>query len=166
MLFRTRGVVALVLVLAGVLVLASNARAQTASANFQVTATVINRCSIAAASLEFGDYDPTSTSPLNAQSNLTVSCTRGHTAWIGLNDGTHASGGRRMQNAAATEWLPYSIFRDAGRTTPWGVTQPTGFTYVSAGRAPQQIPMYGQVPVGADVSAGSFTDTVQATINF
>jgi len=138
----------------------------TASATFQVTATVVNRCTISAAPLAFGNYDPTSAVAVTAQSDITVSCTRGAATWTGLDNGLHYAAPNRQMLGNVTENLPYVLYSDAARTSPWGNTQATGLAWTSTGRAPHALTVYGTIPAGADVSAGSFADTVQATINF
>jgi len=159
--------VTLVLVAAGVMMLgAGAAQAQTASATFQVSATVVNRCTISAAALAFGNYDPTSATPVTGQSDITVSCTRGAVTWTGLDDGLHYAAPNRQMLGNGTEALPYLLYRESTRTNLWGNTQATGVAWTSTGRAPHTLTVYGTIPAGADVSAGSFTDTVQATINF
>lgn len=164
--FSRARIAALILVTAGaVLVCGGTAQAQTASANFNVTATAVTRCSIAAGALNFGNYDPTDTNPLEATSLITVRCTRGTSATVGLNDGLNSN--RTMVHATDLQPLPYLLFRDAGRTQTWGNAAPNLASYGPAGsNAPFDLTVYGRVPAGANVVAGAFTDTVVATINF
>jgi spore coat protein U-like protein len=165
MLSRTR-FVALAALSGVVLALAASpASAQSASTTFQVTATVIRNCTIAAANLAFGNYDVLSALPTNAQSNLTVACTKNVTATIGLDLGQNPAAGNR-QMAFGAERLLYTLWRDAARTLTWGNAAPNLYTYVSAGRAPATVIVYGQVPAGADVAAGAYADQIVATINF
>jgi len=165
--FSRARIATFVVLTAGALLMASGAaQAQTASTTFAVTATVVNRCTISATALGFGNYDPTSATPVTAQSDVTVSCTRGAVTWTGLDDGLHVAGTQRQMLGNTTENLPYNLYRETGRTTEWRNTQLTGVSWTSTGRAPHALTVYGTIPAGADVSAGSFTDTVQATVHF
>ena len=96
--------------------------AATATTSFGVTASVNANCTISAATLAFGGYDPlvaNASTPLDQTSTLTVTCTKGTSAAVSLDLGTHASGStRRMQNdSTATEFLTYELYTTAGRTT-------------------------------------------------
>jgi spore coat protein U-like protein len=166
--FSRARIATFVVLVAGALVMASGtAQAQgTASANFNVTATVVNRCTINAAALAFGNYDPTSATAVTAQSDVTVSCTRGAVTWTGLDDGQHVAGTQRQMLGNTTEMLPYTLYREGARTNEWRNTLATGVSWTSTGRAAHAITVYGTIPAGADVSAGAFTDTVQATVHF
>lgn len=150
---------------AGVVMLAAaSAQAQTATVNFTVSATAVARCTITAADLAFGNYDPTSATPLDVDGQLTVRCTRGTNATVGLGNGMRSN--RTMANLAGTETLPYLLFRDAGRLQTWLDADPNWVSYNAGSNAGVNIPVYGRVPAGANVPAGAFTDTVVATIHF
>ena len=68
-----------------------------------------------------------------------------------------------------SEPLNYNLYRDAARTAIWG--DGTGGTQVySDPRTPRNqnvtLTVYGRIPAGQDVSVGTYTNTVTATINF
>ncbi len=67
------------------------------------------------------------------------------------------------------EGLNYNLYLDAARTTIWG--DGTGGTQVYSNANPPNntnvtVTIYGRIPASQDVSAGSYTNTVTATINF
>jgi len=68
---------------------------------------------------------------------------------------------------ATTDYLTYELYQETGRTTVWGTT---GTALLSIGAAPSKaartFTVYGRIPSGQDLPAGSYTDTVQATVNF
>ncbi|MBI5066752.1 MAG: spore coat protein U domain-containing protein [Deltaproteobacteria bacterium] len=153
---------------AAVLGLAAPALAQTATATFQVTATVPNSCRIAAGAIAFGNYDPLAATAADATGTVTVTCTRTSAWWVGLdaglNAGLGASGARAM--GAGGSFLGYDLYRDATRTTPWGNTQAEGSAGTGTGVA-QPITVYGRIPASqTGVPAGAYADTVTATVNF
>lgn len=163
--FSRARITTLVLIAAGVVMLGgSPAQAQTATQNLTVTATAVTHCSIAAATLAFGNYDPTDTAPLDAETPLTVRCTRGTNATVGLGNGLRNN--RTMLNAVNSETLAYQLFSDTTRTTAWLDGAPNWVSYIAANNAPFDLHVYGRIAAGADVVPGSFSDTVVATIHF
>jgi spore coat protein U-like protein len=145
------------------------ASAASATANLGVSATVTNNCLISTAALAFGSYDPVvanASTDLDGTGTVTVSCTKGATATIGLGVGSNASGSVRRMKDATTNYLTYELYQDAGRTTIWD----EGAGLVSPGAAPSKaarnFTVYGRVASNQDAAAGSFTDTVVATVNF
>lgn len=151
------------------LLAAGPALAATATSNFNVTASVANNCTISAGALAFGAYDPVvahATTDLDSTGTVTVACTKGTAATIGLGLGSNASGTtRRMTNG--TDYLTYEIYQDASRSTLWsdsgaGLLSPAA----APSRAARNFTSYGRVPQAQDVSAGAYTDTVVATVNF
>jgi spore coat protein U-like protein len=144
--------------------------AATATANLGVSATVTNNCTISTAALAFGAYDPV---VANASTNLDgtgaviVACTKGSTATIGLGLGGNASGSTRRMGDGASNFLTYELYQDSGHTTVWG---DAGAGLLSPAAAPSKaarnFTVYGRVTSNQDVAAGSYSDTVVATVNF
>ena len=72
--------------------------AQTASTSLTVTATVTKNCTITTAPVSFGNYDSVTanaTTPLDGIGTITVKCTKGAAAKVGLNIGGNAEGTTR-----------------------------------------------------------------------
>ena len=140
------------------------------NANLNVSSSVIANCTISTLPIAFGAYDPVG---VNATTNdddagsVIVACTKGTSATIGLGLGSNASGAVRRMKDATTDYLTYELYQDTGRVTVWGTT---GTALLSIGAAPSKAPrtfaVYGRIPSGQDVPAGSYTDTVVATVNF
>ncbi|MBS2025193.1 MAG: spore coat protein U domain-containing protein [Deltaproteobacteria bacterium] len=146
---------------------ASSAQATTATGSFQVTATVLGTCTISGVTLGFGNYDPTSGTDTDGQTQLTVTCTKGTiVSSVQLDNGANASSGQRRMKQGASNYLNYNLFSDSGRTTAWNTTgSPAGFT--SAGPStPNTLQVYGRIPATQDVISGAYSDTVVATVNF
>lgn len=146
------------------------AAAATATANLGVSATVTNNCTISTAALAFGSYDPVVThasTNLDGSGTVTVACTKGATATIGLGLGSNASGSTRRMTDGSSNYLTYELYSDAGRTTVWS---DSGGGLYSPGAAPSKtarnFTVYGRVSSNQDVPAGSYSDTVVATVNF
>jgi spore coat protein U-like protein len=153
---------------------ASSADAVTATSNLSVTASVTANCTIATAPVAFGAYDPVSvnaTAALNGTGTVSVTCTSGATTTVTLGQGSNAATGstaavpaRRLKDGG-TDLLTYSLYSDTGRTIVWGDTAGTGVPHTGTGTL-TAITVYGAVNPGQNVPAGSYSDTVVATITF
>lgn len=146
----------------------SPAQAGTATTTFPVSATVLSTCLIVALPLAFGNYDPTSSSDLDASTSFTVLCTLGTSYTVGLNQGT-ASGAtvttRAMTNGGST--LNYALYQDVGRATNWGNSAGVDTPSASvAGLLPKLFNVYGRVPQGQNASPGLYQDTITITVNY
>lgn len=163
-----RTVLATTLIAAG-LGLAPAAAAQTDSANFQVTANVVTTCRIEAGNtLDFGNYDPTSTAVATGSTTIRVRCTNGTTAPIALNDGQNGGGGDCTTRAMAAggNQLAYGLYRTTGTGSPWGCAAGNSLSYTAANAAWSTLTVYGQIPAEQNAPVGSYTDTVTATVTF
>jgi spore coat protein U-like protein len=148
----------------------TSASAATATANLGVSATVTNNCTISTAALAFGSYDPVvahASTNLDGTGTVIVACTKGATATIGLGLGSNASGTVRRMKDGGTNYIAYELYQDSGRSTVWGTA---GGALLSPGAAPSKtarnFTVYGRVASNQDVPAGSYNDTVVATVNF
>jgi spore coat protein U-like protein len=153
---------------------ASSTDAATATSNLSVTASVTANCTIATAPVAFGAYDPVSanaTAALNGTGTVSVTCTNGASTTVTLGQGSNPAGGstaaapaRRLKDGG-TDLLTYSLYSDTGRTTVWGDTAGTGLAHTGTGTL-TALTVYGAVDPGQNVPAGSYSDTVVATITF
>jgi spore coat protein U-like protein len=67
----------------------------------------------------------------------------------------------------SSNYLTYELYSDAGRTTVW--TDSGGGLYApgaAASKTARNFTVYGRVASNQDVAAGSYSDTVVATVNF
>jgi spore coat protein U-like protein len=161
------------LVAAALLFTAHAAVAASKSTTFNVSSSVSANCTISATDLNFGAYDPVvanKTTPLDVNTTVTVLCTKGSAGvTVGLDLGSHAAAGSRFM-ASATDSLQYELYSDSAGGTVWSnggaglVTWPV-FGPIGAGAGTPHT-VFGRVPAGQDVSVGSYTDVVTATVNF
>ena len=143
---------------------------QQASASLTVSATVTKNCTITTAPVAFGNYDSVAanaTAPLDGLGTVTVTCTKGAAAKVGLNSGGNATGTTRRMAGGTAEYLTYELYKDTGRATIWGDTASTGLDIPAApNRNPRSFSVYGRVAQAQDATVGAYTDTVVATVNF
>lgn len=146
----------------------SVAEAQSATSSFAVTATVEDSCTITASDLAFGVYSTISGGALDGSSTIQVRCTLNAAYSVSLNAGATAGGSipaRLMADGAST--LGYNLYTTNARTTVWG--DGTGGSSAVAGTGTglaANLTVYGRIAGAQNVAAGSFSDTVIATINF
>jgi spore coat protein U-like protein len=144
--------------------------ASTNTANLAVSATVSVNCTVTAGTLAFGSYDPVianASSNLDASGTFTIACTKNASGvTIDVGQGGNYSSGRRM--AASGNYLSYQMYSDAARTSIWGSTSGGSVVNMSApvSKAAVTYTVYGRIAGGQDVPAGSYSDTVVATVNF
>lgn len=145
-------------------------KAGSSTLTLTVRAEVIPECQTTAATLSFGTYQPIgthATAPLDNQTALNVYCTRKAVATIAMSGGTYAAGAQRRMRSASNDFLGYDLFSNSGMSAIWdgtntvSVTSASKFTPLGGG-----VPLYGRIPAGQDVSAGTYQDTVQALVNY
>jgi spore coat protein U-like protein len=137
----------------------------TATTTFPVTVVIQATCMISATALAFGTY---SGALINSTSTISVTCTNTTPYNVGLNAGT-ATGAtvtNRSMTGPAAALLGYKLFSNAGRTTNWGNTVGTDTVAGTGNGTIQSLTVYGQLPAGELATAGSYTDTIIATVTY
>ncbi len=144
--------------------------AQSATASLAVNASVAKNCTIPTAPVAFGNYDSVAanaTAPLDGLGTVTVTCTKGAPAKVGLNVGGNAQCTTRRMGQGATDYLTYELYKDTSRATRWGNTADTALDIPAApNQTPRNVPVYGRVPAAQVAAVGTYPDTVMATVNF
>lgn len=141
--------------------LGAPAAAATQTANLGVSANIAGTCSIGVGSMAFGAY---SGAALNGTATFTVNCTSGIGYAISANNGNNFSTTRRLTSGAGN-FLSYSLYTEATRTTTWDTT--AGHTVLGSGSgADQTITVYGTIPATQSANTGNFSDTVTMTITY
>ena len=125
-------------------------------------------CTISSASgLSFGPYNVFNTSPTTGSGTLTVdSCSTGkptYTAALSTGiSGTYSL--RTMTNGTNT--LQYNLYTTSGHTNVWGDGTGSTRTVGGNGTSSSTQTIYGNIPAGQDVSAGTYSDSITLTISF
>lgn len=148
----------------------------TGHADFNVSVTVIDNCTISSRGLSFANPGRRNPAGLTARGAITARCAKGDAIAIALNEGvnpapwsTAAVPVRRMTNGTAS-YLPYRISiapPPGGRDWNAGLTLGNqSFTTIAAGLgAPIVFTSYASLP-GTRMPAGYYVDVVTATITF
>jgi len=137
------------------------------SATFSVTATVLPSCTvIGGGTLAFGIVTPGNQA--DGSVSVTATCTVGTPYTLSLNAGTGSGATmtqRRMTSGADT--LAYGLYRDAGRSQPWGDGTGGSSTVASTGTGlAQSFTVYGRVPSSATATVGVYLDTITVTATY
>jgi len=126
-------------------------------------------CTISVTSVAFGSYSVFTTTADDSTGTITYTCnSTASNISIALNDGSSSTFSPRTMRKGS-EILQYNLYRNAARTNIWG--DGTGGTSLYTRANPPNnnsvsLTIYGRIPALQDVSAGSYTDTVSAVINF
>jgi spore coat protein U-like protein len=125
-------------------------------------------CTISVTSVSFGSYNVFNTSALDSSGSITYNCNnKASNVSISLGKGSSSTFSPRTMTKGG-EALSYNLFMDASRTTIWG-DGTSGTSIYTRNNPPNNsvsLPIYGRVSAAQDVSAGTYSDTVLATINF
>lgn len=146
---------------------AQGAMAQSNTATFAVTATVLPSCTVVGGlPLAFGVVTPGV--QRDGAVSVSATCTVGTPYTLALDAGTGSGATpalRRMTSGAVT--LDYALYQDVARTTLWGDGTAGTSTRSSTGTGLQQtFTVYGRVPSGAVAAVGTYTDTITVTATY
>lgn len=133
------------------------------------------QCSIRTTPVTFGNYDVFSQAPSDTTGTLTIACSADvvkATVTLSASSASGTFNPRRMKREGGKDFLDYNLYSDPARTTilgdgsggttlirlkrPTGVPQPWSETIV----------VYGRIPGRQDVPAGTYIDTLTATIDW
>ena len=156
----------LAMLVAGVTLISLSAFATDVTANLSVSANVVNSCSVSAGSMDFGTYNPLSSSDLDQTGSFDVRCTNGGGASIKLDQGLNGTGTiaapvRRM--ASNGNYLTYQLYSDSNRQNAWEGA--TGVSYSGTGSTQAQT-VYGRIAASQNAVVGSYSDTVVITVTY
>ncbi len=134
------------------------------------------QCRISATGLNFGSYDVFSPSPAETTGTVEVTCTvpPGHphgpqTVTISLSPGASGSFTQRhMLPIAGGAPLAYNLYTEPGASSIWGTG--AGGSRVLTNQVDRDNPwhatIFGRIPAGQNVRAGSYADSITITIEW
>ncbi len=142
-----------------------SAQAGTDTTTMGLTTEVVANCTISAAALNVSGYDPieaNKTTDFDQTSTVTVACTKDTSAEVTFDQGNNTD--RRLKDSL-NNLLDYELYKDTARGEVWGDTATFGKTITGTGLQVGHT-VYIRVPAGQNVPAGTYNDTVQATVTF
>lgn len=144
--------------------LATAASAATDTKILSVSASVAPSCTFTGGTLDFGTY---SNAQVDVSGALTANCIVGTTYTIALDAGSTTGATvavRKLSSGAGT--IDYALFRDSARTQNWGTSTGTDTLAGTGTGSAQSVAVYGRIAAGLNPTAGTYADTVHATITF
>lgn len=136
----------------------------TETAVLNVTATVTSNCSVSGGTLAFGTYVSGQQANLDVQGTINyVNCAAGVLTFE-LDNGANANGSQRRMKSGQN-FLNYEIYKTSARTSRLG-SGPDGLQVQLLQGGGGNVAIYGRIPGGQNVPAGSYTDTVTITLTF
>jgi spore coat protein U-like protein len=133
----------------------------------------LSQCRMNATPIHFGNYDAFSSTPQDGAGAITVDCSGNvvrATVTLSVSSTSGSFNPRRMKRSGGNDLLGYNVYTDATRTAIFG--DGTGGTNLIRPRRPPgppapwstSIAMYGRIPPGQDVSVGTYSDILTATV--
>lgn len=119
--------------------------------------------------VNFGNYSVFGTLPVDSTGRIRIRCNApANPVTVDLSRGNAPSFTPRYMLKAA-EQLTYNLYLDAARGTIWGDNTGGSSHYGPVNPPNNQnvnLTVYGRILAGQDVSAGVYTDSITATVNF
>lgn len=141
-----------------------------------ISATVASQCNIGNATVALGGINLLGAALTNTGTNIVLTCNRGATVSVALNNGINASGTQKRL-AGPTDFINYNLSQptlpliDGVNTCPalpgteWNATNTVaGTPMFTASGGPRNIPLCVSVPTPQFPGAGAYADTVTATL--
>jgi spore coat protein U-like protein len=147
---------------------ASVASAATATGSFNVRVTIATTCQVdSATDLDFGTAGVLNAN-IDQTSTITVRCTNTTPYTIALDKGVNGSSvsTRQMKGGPTNELINYSLYSNPGRTTNWGETVGVDTVAGTGNGTGQAFTVYGRIPPQTTPTPGTYTDTINITINY
>lgn len=166
---------ACLMIVCGVALLTGSPRAWSLpTSTFQVSASIVAGCVISGTNtgvfgaLNFGSQSGVSATTVNASfvqsTSINLACTPGTTLSMSINQGSNFTTTRNLKLPGYSSTVPYTLFRDASRTTVIPVNQSVPLSYSNASNI--TLPIYGQLKLPGTARAGVYTDTLTVTLSW
>lgn len=129
-------------------------------------------CNVATTNINFGTYDVFSNSPRDSTGTVSVDCDEAPPPIVVIKIGpSFHSGGfnpRQMRHTTRSDKLNYNLFTDSSMSVIWG--DGTRGTATASNKVTKNklwfTTIYGRIPAGQDVSAGTYSETISVTITW
>ncbi len=124
-------------------------------------------CTVSATSVLFGAYNVFTTAPTDTLGTITYNCNGGaKNVLITITAGQAGTVAPRTLGSALDR-LSYNLYRDSARASVWGNTASQALV---VGDPPNNtnvtVTMFGRIPAGQDVRAGTYSDNVSVVVNY
>lgn len=132
------------------------------------------KCSVSVGSLNFPAYDFLSPTPTDSTTTIHVSCNIPASnpraplpVTISLSAGNYGNISQRKMSSGGMNYLNYNLFTNASYSSVWGdvtgISTQTNYVTVNS---PWDAIVYGRIPPGQNVPAGTYSDTITVTVQW
>jgi spore coat protein U-like protein len=122
-------------------------------------------CSVSAGTLGFGTYN--GSAAVLSTATVSVNCSNGGAYQVSLGAGGNANAATRRMAGPSSSFLAYELYRDSSRSLAWGDGAAYGTRVSGTGSgSAQSLVVYGRIPAGQNVAAGSYSDSVVVTVEY
>lgn len=143
------------------------ATAATTTSNFDVSAQVTASAAVSATPLAFGTYNPTSATPTDGISTISVTATLGTTYSVSIDAGQGPGATIATRKLARPgNDLNYSIYQDSARSNVWGNSHGADTKVGTGSGTAQVLTAYGRIPAQQSVATGAYQDTLTVTVSY
>jgi spore coat protein U-like protein len=132
---------------------------------FTATARNVATCRVTAADLNFGSVSNL-TGNHDANGSASVTCTNQSPYRVLLSNGLTGTGPTNRKMTLGANSVTYGLYRDAGRTLPWGNTSGVDSLSGTGSGFAQTIDIYGRVPPQSVPPPGAYQDTIVMTVEY
>jgi spore coat protein U domain-containing protein, fimbrial subunit CupE1/2/3/6 len=126
-------------------------------------------CTVSATGVSFGTYNVFTTTATTSTGTITYHCGNAdHNILISISTGSSGTYVARTLTRSS-ETLSYNLYLDSAFATVWGDGSAVTGVYQKANppnNSDVPLTVYGRITAQQDVTAGSYSDTVIATVNF
>ena len=125
-------------------------------------------CSINTTGVNFGPYNVFDSAPVDSTGSVRYQCSGNTNSFtVAIGRGSSPTFTPRTLRSGA-DAMNYNLYLDAARTNVWGdgTSGTTLFTVSSSGGKAVTVPIFGRIPAGQDVAAGTYSDSIVVTIQF
>lgn len=130
---------------------------------FGATQAYAVNCTLGVQSVIFGSYDTLSAQNTDSAGSVSVSCDSSDSFTIALSSGHGTMLSRQMQSGAYS--MAYNFYTDSLRSIIWG-DGTSGTVLVSTTGTSATYAVYGRIPAGQNLPAGSYSDLIAVTLTF
>jgi spore coat protein U-like protein len=120
-------------------------------------------CNLNVQGVIFGSYDVFNSQSVESTGNVAVTCDVSTPYTIAFTPGSGSYVSRTLTSGPNS--LGYNLYADPARTSVWG-DGTAGTVAVSGSATSANHTVYGRIPAGQNVFAGSYSDLITVTLTF
>lgn len=163
-----KGILATLVAAVGILG-AQSAMAGTATATFQVSATVNSACVVSATNVAFGTVTPAATGTLPATGTITSTCTKTTPYTLAISAGGSGNVATRTMTGGIAEnadKLAYNLYTANDYTTVWGETIGTNTVGLTGTGVAQTSTVFGKLDLNQYLKPDTYSDNLTVTLAY